>query len=466
MLGEHRKIVKDLDQKKLLHVLHKRFRESDRQRLQEEENGKRLEESSFSPNATASSSLGSTFSASQSSPQLQTVQSIIEDIKFHSKSQRLHKSTLSRSSFSNILATARRQVSTLSFSPLRHKKTWIRTGAAHFPPEMHERDSRDVSSHFVGEFGDQWFERDKDGLQTFLTSPTKSRTRMTREEFFEACVVSTTEKSKRRPQPHSHQQQHQIEGEPQTTQSSEETSISWSDPHADGRQQVYETLVSADDQTNCVIKRKAWKLLRSDSKARPILDACPLLAPLAGRPAPLWSGATSHDRPLPRNKITCNSESRLAIKSMKIASARLAKEIKERTALGAVPLSQVALKQNAVSAEVFFDREMKRVRRETPSVLRKERNDIEQRRLADLAARKTQKLQKQAEAKKMQDEKAAKQAKATELMKSRPGTALAELSPEEQRVEAAKIIQRVIMNTLTRKRYEAKKTQDETGLES
>lgn len=413
---------------------------------------KKIEE--LSPNATTSSSLGSTFGASQSAPQLQTVKSIIEEIAFHSKSQRLHKSILSRSSFNDVLASARRQVATLGFSPLRHKKTWIRTGAAHFPPEQHERDSRDVSSHFVGEFSNRWFQKDKDGLQTFLSSPTKSRTRMTREEFFEACVASTTGKTKRRSK-----QQHQAQGEPQTTQSGQEASTSWSDPHADGRLQVYETLVSADDQTSCVIKRKAWKLLRSDSKARPILDACPLLAPLAGRPVPLWSGATSHDRPLPRNKITCNNESKLGIRSMKLAKVRLAKEIKRRTVLCA-SLSQVELKQNAVSAHVFFDREIKRMRRETPSVLRKEQKDIEQRRLADLAARSAQKLQQKAEAIRIQEEKAMKQQKATKLMKSRPGTALAELSPEEQREEAAKILQKFILSFLARKRYREKKAHD------
>jgi hypothetical protein len=144
---------------------------------------------------------------------------------------------------------------------------------------------------------------------------------------------------------------------------------------------------------------------------------------------------------------------------MKLAKVRLAKEIKRRTVLCA-SLSQVELKQNAVSAHVFFDREIKRMRRETPSVLRKEQKDIEQRRLADLAARSAQKLQQKAEAIRIQEEKAMKQQKATKLMKSRPGTALAELSPEEQREEAAKILQKFILSFLARKRYREKKAHD------
>jgi hypothetical protein len=454
---QHTKIIKDLDHKKLLHVIHKQFRERDRQKKHRAEETKRrlvdsLAKQQPANTTTSSMSMDTTFDMdrSQSTPEFQTVHSVIDEIKYHNKTKRRRRMTQTQNNFNSVLETARRQVAMVPFSPLRHKKIWLRTGLAHMPPEQQTRDPRDVSNHYVGEFGDQWFEREKKGLQQFLTSPTKRRTRMTRDEFFEACEISSQEQSKNR----------------ETIKTDVETiKASWVDPAADGRLQVYDMLVSSDGSTSCVIKRKAWKLLRSNKNARPILDACPLLAPLAGKPNPRWSGATGHDKPLPFPKVLCNMESKLPMKFMKSCRTRVLRELDRRPSLG-ITLRQRALRQEGLSALDFYNTEIKKLRRETPSVLRKAQHDMEVRRLADLEHRKAKKIAKREESRRQQAEKAEKQALLLNSMRSRPGTALSELSPELQREEAAKILQRIGLGFLGRKRCENKKEKMMAEVES
>ena len=464
---EHSKIVKDLNHKKLVHLIHKQFRESDRRKtlLKQEEQTRRDDL------IVTASSARSTMTRSQSTPQLEInrTQQMIEEIKYHTESQRRQQLLMSRTNFSNVIETARAQVSKLPFSPVQHKKWWYATaGSLNVPPKP-SGGLKDKSKHHVGEFTNQWFERDKDGLQNFLTSPTKDRTRMTRAEFFKACVASTSahqaahqaHQQLQQPQHPQHPQQ------PQQTQAHQETeqhsllspTSLWSDPSTDGRLQVYNMLVSSDNQSSCVIKRKAWKLLRSDRGAKPILDACPQLMPLAGKPRPLWSNATGHDKPLPRQSISCNMEAQLPIKSMRSTCKKLRREIKLQNPLG-LSLRQCATRQESLKAEHFLANEIKKLKTQTPSVIRKEQDRIKAHRFAELEARKAKKLAKKTEALRMQSEKAARQAKAMEIY-SRPSTALENFSDEEKIEQAAKILQRVGKGFLYRKRKEEQKGEEE-----
>ena len=443
---EHTKLVKDLDRKKMLHILHKQFRALDLKTKQQAEEKQRLQDDLLpATTRTPATSSSSSLNRSYSTPEVRTVHTVIDEIKYHTTRQRQHRLIETRNNFSNILETARRQVALVPFSPLKHQKDW-RPRARNRELEQTKLDPRDRSSHWKGEFGDQWFERDRKGLQSFLTSPTKQRTRMTRDEFFEACVISTQEKEKKQ------NKNREGNGLPQMQETS------WADPTADGRLQVYDMLVSSDKSSSCVIKRKAWKLLRSDRDSRPILDACPLLTSLAGKSNPRWSGATGHDRPLPKNKITCNLESKLGMISMKSCKKSILRELKQRPTLG-ITLRQRAIRQEGLSALDFFSNEIHRMRRETPTVLRKEKEVIEHRRLDDLIKRKKQKEQKREESKRMQAEKAKKQAHAMNSMKSRPGTALSDpsLSPEDREEEAAKILQRIGKGFLYNKRKQENK---------
>jgi hypothetical protein len=436
---EHTNIVKDLNHKKLLHVLHKQFRDIDQQKLKEEK--RREDHLLYIPtSSTTTISRGLSLNRSQSTPEIRNVRTVIEEIKYHTKTERRRHLQMSQRNFSHVLDTAQRQISKLPFSPLRHNQEWHGTGKVHMSASEYSRGPRDISKQYVGEFTDQWFEKDKDGLKKFLSSPTKKRTYMTRQEFFEACVHSTTGADST------------SSGESiSSDKESKKKNPLWSDPSSDGRAQVYDMLVSSSSQNNYVIKRKAWKIMKSERDSRPILDACPQLTPLAGRPTPLWSSATAHDKALPPSSVICNMESRLPIKSMKGVYKRLKKDLALQNPIG-LTLRQCALRQEALKATDFYEKEMKKLRRETPSVIRKEQEIIKQRRFAELAARKAKKLAKREEAKRLQEAKAAKQAKAMEILHSRPGTALADLSKEEKINEAAKILQRAGKGFLYRKR--------------
>ena len=247
---EHSKIVKDLNHKKLLHLIHKQFRESDRvQKHQELEEKRRRDD--LLPTA---SSTTSTLAMSQSAPHLQMnqmnqTQQMIEEIKYHTQTQRRQHLSMSRTNFSNVLETARHQVSKLPFSPLRHKKFWYKTAGSLNTAARPKGGVQDISEHYVGEFTDQWFDRDKNGLQQFLTSPTKDRTRMTRDEFFAACVHSTESQ-------HSNKQQQQQQQQQQTATNSnkqQQTTTTSTAP---------DLLTSTHCQTSSLVTNAHSKLVR------------------------------------------------------------------------------------------------------------------------------------------------------------------------------------------------------------
>ena len=125
-------------------------------------------------------------------------------------------------------------------------------------------------------------------------------------------------------------------------------------------------------------------------------------------------------------------------------------------------LRKEAERQGYVSADSFYNREVKRLTHQMPSVIRRHKREAEAARLHRIAKRKEKMAAKKAEALRMAAEKDAKiQAAAAALFAAnKPATPAGE-TPEETQArvedEAARALQRVGLGFLGRKRFNEKK---------
>ena len=494
------KAVRELDRKKLLHMLHHEFREFDRakkdlatrrlQHRQSQPSGNvggnnslsgsldsigssgKLQSMPIGPDyaatptgiidqsmtmASAASGTSSLGRDALSSPptDLYSVKSIVNEIAWQKRSQKMSSMVRSRSSFGSVLQKARVEISRLPFSPMRHSASFT-SSAGSCPVSYPPLSPQDLSKHFVGEFGDQWFENDKPAMKRMLSTKTRSRTRFERDEFLEACKTAARLSGKaKRLGPISSSSP----GSPPTAAAGgarDDDSSNFEDPNTDGRLAAYDMLRS---NNGTVLKRKFWKNLRSNTRSGPVLDACPLLTILAGRPTSRWSSATGHDKPLPKSKVICNAEAGGAINNMKNMLPHLEK------AYYSMPRDGLTIAERNVHQELhrsihFYKSEISRLHADVPSVKRKRLAAVEARRMAAVQARKDAARARKMEAKRMQEEKAAKAARAAALFAAanRPATAHDEEETEEERQariedDAARMLQRIGQGYLGRKRF-------------
>ena len=427
------KAVRDLDHKKLVRMLHQEFREFDRTKetpTQQKQKQSDLDGSGGSGillNDDLSTSQGNSRSAFTSTgiinksivsavsgtssigphalsmppTDISSVKDIIDEIAWQKRSQKMQSIVRSQSNFSMVLSKAREEISRLPFAQMRHSASFTSFGGVSdvFHPPLSPRDR---SKHFVGEFGDQWFENDKPALKRLLSIKTRTRTRFERDEFLEACNTAAGSLDKMSTLSTNITPACDV---PATSKSQ------FGDPKTDGRLMVYDMLRATNGK---VLKRKLWKSLRSNTKSVPFLDACPGLAPLSGRPTLRWSSAAGHDKPLPKRRVICNAEAKGAIINRKNVLLQLEKEY------NAVPDEGLTITEQNIRQELkksihFYKNEISRLHEEVPSVQRKRLATIEARRLAAVQARKDAAMAKKLESKRMQEQKATKAARAAVL---------------------------------------------------
>lgn len=426
-----------------------------------------IDQSILSHNS-GNSSLGPDQDLASPPTDLYSVKSIVDEITWQKQSQKMKSMIRSHSSFGSVLSKAREEISRLPFSPLQHRSRFIAASADSVVvrPAL---SAGDKSKHFVGEFGDNWFENDKPGLKRLLSMKTRKRTRFERDEFLKACKIATTQSAPpKTARPESAGPDLQ-EGPNKNVVTAKDGGVSsqklssqyFSDPNTDGRLVVYDMLRSSN---GTILKRRIWKNLRSNSKCGPFLDACPGLTPISGRPTLNWSSATGHDKPLPKSQVICNAEAKGAIVNMKNSLRNLERKAK------AFPSTGLTIKLQLEAQELhrsinFYKTELKRVYRTVPSIQRKDRAALEARRFAAIQARKARAQEKKLEAKRLQEEKAAKAARAAALFAAanRPPSSQHDEETEEEKQrrvedEAARTLQRIGQGYLGRKRFKEHET--------